>query len=779
MSSYVKHIVLFLLSVWIVSLNDTCAYSQPAMSLEEAEQIGLSLFTSLEKENVAHPMEYLVLKKCKAFNKQVAKPNTIYEIRHKYNLKAQTIELPRNCVLVFKGGRICNGVLVGEDVAYCSDKDVVKCLDCDTVGSFKQVSQIVKAGSIGMRSGTDDSAQHNFTVFKAAIEQGNNVFIDGQYYVKFSNPIKLDRELRLYGGELVYQSNAFSFADGGGLVLNGSVITASKNTPSAFFCGSTKHLGAISITEISFVNSIINCAYLAQAEFEDINSDETLFGIKRLLVNHCVFNKTGRIRVLDAVISDKCSFTNNYYKFFSTTPIYIACQHSAQVSKNDKSAYQFVAQNLLKGSPVVIDSNIFIGKPVSLDFYYCAALIKAVDCAFTNNYVKDIINFSDGVDHAKATAYDSYLSCARVRYERNFVKDVISYSTNGGTKPKSQIGKSKTNPVSYVGIKSSRQYKDNCFIVDGDRFLNDGADPSSLYSDIFGNNSYINDYSWENNAIIYRHAQVKTGVAAHSYESFSLVNNYFELDGVQGSGLVTVRSDERMKSIVVKDNTFRLSNKQLFPVFNQKFAQNYYKNGRIAITDNHFINSAAKVFFFTGDEVIIKRNEEDYCQVPGNLYLSKYSGSGTIVDVESMDAELKFSGQEEDKGGLMQYYSSSSKGCYSVLVNRVPPKGVNYYYTLGADDGFMIEMAIESSHSHTVCRIPIRIENGGVSYEYEGKTVVLSPGKRIEKVWYDGDTVQFRTVFYSSDSTQILFQLRRKQGINNSDKSIRFTFESL
>ena len=413
-------------SILLTILSSISLFSQPATSYEEAERWGNTMLEKLEKENVIHPTQYVVLTNRSPFEKQVSQPNTVYEIQGSFDLQGATINMPERSVLLFNGGSLKNGRIVGNDTQYCA-KTPSKVFTCDTTGSFQQVAYIVKASEVGMIKNNANKAGTNFNILKQIIQRGTNLYLDGRYCVTFSKPIELGRVLSLYGGELIYEKNAFRFTDGGGLSVRGSTITASKKSPSAFFIGSNDLMGTQTIREISFLDSSIDCAYLVQILFKDLNSDNVSFGVKRLEVDHCVFSQTGRIRVLDAVISDKCSFTNNHYRSFTTTPIYIACQHSVQTEPNDKSAYRYVAQNLSKGCPVVIDHNIFIGKPVSLNFSYCAALVKAVDCSFTNNYVSDIINYCDGVDNSIATAYDAYLSCVRVLYEGNFIKDMISW----------------------------------------------------------------------------------------------------------------------------------------------------------------------------------------------------------------------------------------------------------------------------------------------------------------------------------------------------------------
>lgn len=54
---------------------------------------------------------YKILKKSKSFVEQVTKENTIYEIRHEFNLNNNEVIIPENCVLKFNGGTIINGTI--------------------------------------------------------------------------------------------------------------------------------------------------------------------------------------------------------------------------------------------------------------------------------------------------------------------------------------------------------------------------------------------------------------------------------------------------------------------------------------------------------------------------------------------------------------------------------------------------------------------------------------------------------------------------------------------
>ena len=156
----------------------------------------------------------------------------------------------------------------------------------------------------------------------------------------------------------------------------------------------------------------------------------------------------------------------------------------------------------------------------------------------------------------------------------------MSFSKGNTKKPLCQVGKSKTNPLSYMKIPAKRWYRNNVFIVDGNRFLNMGADSSSLYADIFANNSYISDYLWEGNAVVFNKARVRTGNAGKSYKSFKLLNNYFEVDEVDGVGLIKVRTDQKTEMVLVQGNTFKLNKNHFFPLFYQKYNEDDFQEDK-------------------------------------------------------------------------------------------------------------------------------------------------------------------------------------------------------
>lgn len=746
--------ILVFIELIVFILVGTISNAQVVCSYEEAEQYGENMLKQLKQDNVAHPMQYKVMKRWRSFKRQVRNPLTIYEINTNYNLRGKTIEIPDNSVLVFNGGSLKNGKITGHNVKYCIKNESQNSLKCNVDESIEKIGYLVKASSVGMIKDDESKANDNYKILKSIIDQGNNLFLDGAYYVTFSEPIELNRVFSLYGGKLIFRKSAFSYTEGGGLDVKGTSISISEQSQNSFFCGSKGLLGAISIKLISFIHCKINCQYLVNIRFEDINSDEISFGVNTVEVNHCVFDETGRVRIVDAVIADKCSFTNNYYQKFTIPPIYISRHHDAKSAPNDASAYSYVSNNLRNSCPIVVNHNIFIGTMVSLDSYYCTALLKSIDCYFTNNYIQDIINTSDG---SSATAYDAYLSCTNVYYENNFVKDVMSFSINNSNKPQCQIGKSKTSPLASAAFPSKRIFKKNVFLVDGDRFLKLGADTTSLYTDIFRNFSYIYDYVWEGNSLIYKNAKLDTGWASRGYESFQLLNNYFEIEGMFGRGLITIRSDEPANQVIIQGNTFKVGESQYLPLFNQRFEKNYNRKNlkNLVITDNVFTNATPMAFFFTGENIIIKNNISEGGDIVDDICLSGLSGGTAVLDVEHLDAELKYKNCNQTTGGLVQCFSSKSNGTYSIESDQIPDKGISYYYNLDDDDDCCVSLTITRNDSIREICIPYHYKDGVLQYEWNGEKIDVSNKQSTTKLWYDDDGIQLKTNFYPTKKKRI------------------------
>lgn len=79
---------------------------------------------------------YVILRKNKTFVEQVNKENTIYEIRYSFDLNNNSVIIPNNCILNFKGGSIINGTLIGTNTKIIANKEQIFNLNINFDGYF-------------------------------------------------------------------------------------------------------------------------------------------------------------------------------------------------------------------------------------------------------------------------------------------------------------------------------------------------------------------------------------------------------------------------------------------------------------------------------------------------------------------------------------------------------------------------------------------------------------------------------------------------------------------
>ena len=93
------------------------------------EQTGLGELKLKDRTYV--PVEttkgYVILRKETSLALQMTKENTIYEIRYNFDLNGDTLTVPSGCVLKFNGGKISNGVIVGNNTVI--DSPLVQIFD--------------------------------------------------------------------------------------------------------------------------------------------------------------------------------------------------------------------------------------------------------------------------------------------------------------------------------------------------------------------------------------------------------------------------------------------------------------------------------------------------------------------------------------------------------------------------------------------------------------------------------------------------------------------------
>ena len=687
--------------------------------------MGDGKFKMLQKANAPEDVHYVVLKSGNDLERLLRYENSIYVISKIYDLKGKTITLPKNSVLVFRDGNIKNGTLYSDNAKYTVIGNLP--IGCRFKGQFERIAPLYTASELGLKPGSKENMDYNAVKLQEIIKKGLNIFIDGAYYFTFSKPILLDYQLHLFGGEFIFSKYAFDLTNGGGIYANGVHFSSiRKGVVDDIVCGTRDEHPAITTKPLCFLNCRFSCNRVVSLSFKDINPKETPYGIPSVSVSHCLADRTGKFIILNAVIKEGCSFTNNIWTGFSSAPIYLTCSHSKRTHPDEADANPWAEEIVDACGDVVVDSNVFLGKEVTDNSYYCAALVDNKRCLFTNNYLKDIINISDN-NGAGYTAYDAYLSCVEVIYKNNYIEDMMSYSKDGAKKPQCEIGKSKSNPLEYFGVKARREYTDNVFVSDGKRFLDEGADPESVYVNIFNNTSPIDEYVWERNAVIYRNIIIKGRTSSAKYHSFSLKGNYFECAQISGN-LIFSNSANSFSNIEIRDNSFRMDQTSATVVFNQLYQKEYkkYKQGSITITGNEYDNSSPLYHYFVADTVRIKDNTVRNATLDKNTYLNNYSGQDTPLAIRSMDAELVLDTEGQSKGGVHQVFTSSSSGSYFLDLKDIPEKGVYYSYQIGSDHSFDILLY---QGGQVVYDIGFSVKNGKVSCSNNGQQETIVFGK--------------------------------------------------
>lgn len=639
--------------------------------------------------------------------------------------------------------------------------------DCDARVKYK------KATRIGMIKDDPSAAEKNYTLLQNAISQKRNVKLNGTFYVKFPKPIILDYTLHITGGEMrIVSGNCFDFVDGGGFVAENTVFRREDIDEGKALCGTWDLHEDILIDKFHFFNSKYYGRYLLQMSFEDINSDESKFGINQIHVKDSYLYNGGRILFLNGVIWEKCDFSNNTFESFPVTPIYIAYNHSKKRYPNESDTYEFVETNYKKSVSVTIANNKFIGKPVSYNSYYCSALVQSVACHFKNNYLKDIINFADGKSMSGATCYDAYLSCSEVYFSGNLIENMMSFSMNGAEKPQCEIGKSKIDLLRYEGSKTIRCYENNSYIIYGDKFLDMGADRNTLYTNIFANTDPVDTYIWNNNSIVYHGADLHGRTSSSPYNTFEFNNNRIEVDSIKNNGLCIIPSKEDLSIIQMINNTFVLKDSTPFYLFNQvNFGDSpLYIRGNIQIENNRFIGATPKIVFCRADNVVIKNNDADATNSNFNYYVQNNSGEAAPLIATNIDVDLPYT-STADSGTSVVHLSTKSSGVFKqstpLLTNNKALSGYLYLEDEKIIE-FKISYQIASQTKEAVVSFDYKL--GSLTCKVNGQNQDLNNDKY--SVLLNEDGIRFQVRYTPSENKFFYYLTSNEVSKNDKDTLI-------
>lgn len=636
---------------------------------------------------------------------------------------------------------------------------VVSTYDCDARIKYK------KATRIGMIKNDEAAAEKNYTLLHNAISKKQNIKLNGTFYIKFPQPIVLDYTLHITGGEMrIVSGNCFDFVDGGGFVSESTVFRREDIDEGKALCGTWDLHGDVLLDKFHFLNSKYYGRYLFQMSFEDLNSDETKFGINQIQVKDSYLYNGGRVLFLNGVIWDKCDFSNNTFEAFPSTPIYLCYSHSKTRYPGEADAYSFVENNIKKSADVYICNNKFYGKPVTLDYYYCSALIESVRCYFQNNSLSNIINYTDGKKMPNATCYDAYLSCSEVYFTDNTIENMMSFTMNGANKPQCEIGKSKINVLDGEGYKTVRHYEGNTYTVDGSYILSLGADRESLYSNMFNNFDYVDTYNWINNKIIYKNADLSGRSSSAGYGSFNITGNLFQADSIAGYGLCMMSTDDPFNIIRISNNNFILHEPSVFYLFNQVDKKpNTSIKGNIEIVNNSFVNTIPKICYFIADEITVKNNQIASAKLDlnSNYYVTNYTGADIIPDVSHMSVELPYL-SSGNKGNCIVNLSTKSSGTFKYSSPGLSQsKALTGNIYLLCDKTLTFRFTYNKNGQAVDIPVLLNYRSGKLSCQAQGKSVKIHDGSY--SVIYNKDGILFHVrynpskqkLYYSLTSTDI------------------------
>ena len=136
----------------------------------------------------------------------INKPNTIYEIRYPFDLRGTSVTIPNGSILLFKGGKISNGTLNGDDFRVVAD--LVKVFN-DITFTGNCIKNIYELDwFVGNKNSFCDltSAKKDSTIeVQAAFDSGvMNIHISNQFCYYISSTIVLKSWVSLVGNKISF-----------------------------------------------------------------------------------------------------------------------------------------------------------------------------------------------------------------------------------------------------------------------------------------------------------------------------------------------------------------------------------------------------------------------------------------------------------------------------------------------------------------------------------------------------------------------------------------------
>ena len=278
-----------------------------------------------------------------SFSDQLNEQNTIYDIRDSFDLKKATITIPSNSVLLFNGGKISNGTLIGQNTVVRADAVQIFDIDLSFSGTWSVDPFLVEWLGAKADSKTDNTIVLNkiFQTPFSIIKFGSGVYLVNE--TVFINSIEDGNKLiRIQG------SNDYSMDNNGTIIKTSSIApifsirkrayqlrihdihfftTAVdgvgldfEKTLSEFHLSHLKFTGAFS-TAIKMNGSIgtIEQCYFSEvlsktARWRDVDINRCAIDLSgsQISINNCNFWRVRTGIILGKVVS--CAIYNNWFE---------------------------------------------------------------------------------------------------------------------------------------------------------------------------------------------------------------------------------------------------------------------------------------------------------------------------------------------------------------------------------------------------------------------------------------------------------------------------------
>lgn len=158
----------------------------------------------LKDRSALNGMGYVILRKNKSFAEQVVQTNTIYEIRYPFDLRGTSVTIPNGSILSFKGGKITNGTLNGDDFRVVADlvkvfNDITFTGNC--IKNIYELDWFIdnKNSFCDLTSAKKDSTAEVQAAFDSGVM---NIHISNQFCYYISSTIILKSWVSLVGNKI-------------------------------------------------------------------------------------------------------------------------------------------------------------------------------------------------------------------------------------------------------------------------------------------------------------------------------------------------------------------------------------------------------------------------------------------------------------------------------------------------------------------------------------------------------------------------------------------------